>query len=76
MLAIQTRTRREHMSIITKWALQAVALFVLGWVATTTANWSNNTANGTGNDRLAELSAGVLSSPVLTAFSSQTVRSE
>ncbi|KAA8694353.1 hypothetical protein RA263_03190 [Pseudomonas syringae pv. tagetis] len=64
------------MSIITKWALQAVALFVLGWVATTTANWSNTTANGTGSDRLAELSAGVLSSPVVTAASSQTVRSE
>ncbi len=48
------------MSIITKWALQAVALFVLGWMAAVTASWSNNVASGTGNDRLAELNSGVL----------------
>ncbi|MBP1146719.1 hypothetical protein DB356_21675 [Pseudomonas congelans] len=58
------------MSIMTKWALQAAALFVLGWMAMSVASWSNAVANGTGNDRLAELNAGVLSSPVLAVSSS------
>ncbi|KPW86884.1 hypothetical protein [Pseudomonas congelans] len=58
------------MSIMTKWALQAAALFVLGWMAMSVASWSNAVANGTGSDRLAELNAGVLSSPVLTVSSS------
>ncbi|KFE44214.1 hypothetical protein [Pseudomonas congelans] len=58
------------MSIMTKWALQAAALFVLGWMAMSVASWSNAVANGTGSDRLAELNAGVLSSPVLAVSSS------
>ncbi|PBQ21137.1 hypothetical protein CCL09_00755 [Pseudomonas congelans] len=58
------------MSIMTKWALQTAALFVLGWMAMSVASWSNAVANGTGSDRLAELNAGVLSSPALTVSSS------
>ncbi|RML85655.1 hypothetical protein APX70_00223, partial [Pseudomonas syringae pv. maculicola] len=54
---MQTRKERA-MSIITKWMLQTIALFMLGWMATVTASWSNNVASGTSNDRLAELSAG------------------
>jgi len=50
------------MSIITKWAMQAVVLFLLGWAATVTANWSHDIVSGTGNDRLAELNTGALNS--------------
>ncbi|KPB95426.1 hypothetical protein ALQ72_01449 [Pseudomonas syringae pv. maculicola] len=64
------------MSIITKWMLQEIALFMLGWMATVTASWSNNVASGTGNDRLAELSAGVLSSPAVTVATSRNLQSE
>ncbi|WP_122572366.1 hypothetical protein [Pseudomonas viridiflava] len=64
------------MSIMTKWALQAAALFVLGWMAVSVANWSNDVANGTGSDRLAELNAGVLSSPVLAVSSSPATQGE
>ncbi|MCH5517874.1 hypothetical protein [Pseudomonas syringae] len=64
------------MSIMTKWALQAAALFVLGWMAVSVASWSNDVANGTGSDRLAELNAGVLSSPVLAVSSSPAAQAE
>ncbi|KAA8706208.1 MULTISPECIES: hypothetical protein [Pseudomonas syringae group] len=60
------------MSIITKWALQAVALFVLGWMAAVTASWSNNVASGTGNDRLAELNSGVLTTSAVAGLSAAT----
>ncbi|GGJ28852.1 hypothetical protein [Pseudomonas avellanae] len=59
------------MSIITKWMLQAIALFMLGWMATVTASWSNNVSSGTGNDRL-----GVLSSPAVTVATSRNLQSE
>ncbi|MCI3947131.1 putative membrane protein [Pseudomonas syringae] len=64
------------MSIITKWALQAVALVVLGWMATVTASWNSSVASGTGNDRLAELNAGVLSSPVVSSARSTSVQGQ
>ncbi|MFJ4144034.1 hypothetical protein [Pseudomonas sp. NPDC089734] len=48
------------MSIIAKWALQAVALFLFAWMATVAANWSSTIVSGTGNDRLAQLNEGVL----------------
>ncbi|WP_046271433.1 hypothetical protein [Pseudomonas syringae] len=64
------------MSILTKWALQATALFVLGWMAVSVASWSNHVANGTGSDRLAELNAGVLSSQVLAVSSSPAAQGE
>ncbi|KPC31813.1 Uncharacterized protein ABJ99_1171 [Pseudomonas syringae pv. cilantro] len=60
------------MSIITKWALQAVALFVLGWMASVTASWSNNVASGTGSDRLAELNSGVLTTSAVASLSADT----
>ncbi|ORC61136.1 hypothetical protein BZK31_04020 [Pseudomonas floridensis] len=55
------------MSIITKWALQAVVLFLLGWMATVVAHWSSAVVSGTGSDRLAELSSGALSNPAALA---------
>lgn len=64
------------MSIITKWALQAVALIVLGWMATVTASWNSGVASGTGSDRLAELSVGVLSSTTVSTTRSATVQGE
>ncbi|MCF5661457.1 hypothetical protein [Pseudomonas syringae] len=64
------------MSIITKWALQAVALFVLGWMGSVTASWSNTVATGTGSDRLAELSSGVLTTSAATVLSSTAPQSE
>ncbi|MCF5706907.1 hypothetical protein GIV19_06335 [Pseudomonas syringae] len=48
------------MSTISRWALQVIALFLLGWVATVTANWSSSVASGTSNDRLAEVNIGAL----------------
>ncbi|AKF47839.1 MULTISPECIES: hypothetical protein [Pseudomonas] len=64
------------MSIMTKWALQAAALFVLGWMAMSVATWSDHIANGTGSDRLAELNTDVLSSQVLAVSSSPVARGE
>lgn len=55
------------MSIISKWALQAVVLFLLGWMATLTTHWSRSVVSGTGSDRLAEQSSGALGNPVVLA---------
>ena len=44
------------MSLIAKWALQLVVIVLLGWTAAVTAGWSSAIVNGTGNDRLAQLS--------------------
>jgi hypothetical protein len=44
------------MSLIAKWALQLVLIVLLGWAAVITAGWSGAIVNGTGNDRLAQLS--------------------
>ncbi|GFM73539.1 hypothetical protein [Pseudomonas capsici] len=44
------------MSIIAKWALQVVALFLFGWMATVVAQWSSTIVSGTGSERLAQLS--------------------
>ncbi|MBV1808112.1 hypothetical protein [Pseudomonas viridiflava] len=57
------------MSIISKWALQAVVLFLLGWMATLTTHWSHSVVSGTGSDRLAELNSGALSNPAALATS-------
>ncbi|MBC3956195.1 MULTISPECIES: hypothetical protein [Pseudomonas] len=64
------------MSIITKWALQAVALFLLGWMATVTANWSNSVVSGTGNDRLAELNTAALSNTAVMVSKTPTLSPE
>ncbi|KPY37395.1 MULTISPECIES: hypothetical protein [Pseudomonas syringae group] len=55
------------MSIISKWALQAVVLFLLGWMATVATHWSHSVVSGTGSDRLAELNSGALSNPAALA---------
>ena len=44
------------MSLIAKWALQLVAVFLFGWAATVAASWSSGIVNGDGSDRLAQLS--------------------
>ncbi|GFM83329.1 hypothetical protein PSCICN_40210 [Pseudomonas cichorii] len=64
------------MSIIAKWALQVVALFLFGWMATVAAQWSSTIVSGTGSDRLAQLNVNgsVSGKPAVaqeTAFASQ-----
>ncbi|WP_177523091.1 hypothetical protein [Pseudomonas sp. v388] len=44
------------MSLIAKWALQLVAVFVVGWAAAVAASWSGGIVNGDGSERLAQLS--------------------
>lgn len=43
------------MSLIAKWALQLVAVFLFAWAAAVAAQWNSGIVNGTGNDRLAQL---------------------
>ncbi|WP_434678129.1 hypothetical protein J3P77_18960 [Pseudomonas sp. R1-18] len=43
------------MSLIAKWALQLVAVFLFAWAATVAAQWSSGIVNGTGTERLAQL---------------------
>ncbi|MFS2157451.1 hypothetical protein ACCD10_08870 [Pseudomonas sp. Pseusp122] len=43
------------MSVIAKWAMQAVTVFFFAWLATVASSWSSSTVRGTGSDRLAEL---------------------
>lgn len=43
------------MSLIAKWALQLAVVVLVGWAAAVTAGWSGAIVNGTGNDRLAQL---------------------
>lgn len=43
------------MSVIAKWAVQAVVIFFFAWLATVASNWSGGLVKGTGSDRLAEL---------------------
>ncbi|HEY0286303.1 MAG TPA: hypothetical protein VGC62_04745 [Pseudomonas sp.] len=45
------------MSVIGKWALQAVVVFLFAWLATVTAQWGSGIVKTTGNDRLAALSS-------------------
>jgi hypothetical protein len=45
------------MSIIGKWALQAVVVFLFAWLATVAAQWGSRVATATSNDRLAVLSS-------------------
>jgi hypothetical protein len=44
------------MSIIGKWALQAVVVFLFAWLATVAAQWSSSVVKTTSSDRLAVLS--------------------
>ncbi len=45
------------MSVIGKWALQGVVVFLFAWLATVTAQWSASVVRSTGSDRLAALSS-------------------
>jgi hypothetical protein len=45
------------MSLIGKWALQLVAVVLFAWAAAVAAQWSSGIVNGTGNERLAQLTA-------------------
>jgi hypothetical protein len=43
------------MSLIAKWALQLVAVCLFAWTAAVAAQWSSGIVNGTGTERLAQL---------------------
>ena len=45
------------MSVIEKWALQGVVVFLFAWMATVAAQWSGSVVHTTSSDRLAVLSS-------------------
>ena len=45
------------MSVIEKWALQGVVVFLFAWMATAAAQWSGSVVHTTSSDRLAALSS-------------------
>jgi hypothetical protein len=45
------------MSVIGKWALQAVVMFLFAWLATVVAQWSGGIVKTNSSDRLAALSS-------------------
>lgn len=45
------------MSVIEKWALQGVVVFLFAWMATVAAHWSGSVVHTTSSDRLATLSS-------------------
>lgn len=45
------------MSVIGKWALQGVVMFLFAWMATVAAQWSASVGNSTSSDRLAALTS-------------------
>lgn len=55
------------MSVIGKWALQGVAVFVVAWMATVAAQWSASVVKSTSSDRLAALSSVRLSTESMAA---------
>jgi len=44
-------------SVIGKWALQGVVMFLFAWMATVAAQWSASVGNSTSSDRLAALTS-------------------
>jgi hypothetical protein len=44
-------------SVIEKWALQGVVVFLFAWMATVAAQWSGSVVHTTSSDRLAVLSS-------------------
>jgi hypothetical protein len=44
-------------SVIGKWALQGVVVFLFAWIATVAAQWSASVVRSTSSDRLAALSS-------------------
>ena len=49
--------RRTIVSVIEKWALQGVVVFLFAWLATVAAQWSGSVVHTTSSDRLAALSS-------------------
>jgi hypothetical protein len=54
-------------SIIGKWALQGVVVFLFAWIATVAAQWSASVVRSTSSDRLAALSSVRLSTESVAA---------
>jgi hypothetical protein len=52
------------MSLIAKWALQIVAVVMFAWAAAVAAQWSSGIVNGTGNERLAQVTAPMTDAPM------------
>jgi hypothetical protein len=59
--------RRTIVSVIGKWALQGVVVFVFAWMATVAAQWSASVDRSTSSDRLAALSSVRLSTESVVA---------
>jgi hypothetical protein len=49
--------RRTIVSVIGKWALQGVVMFLFAWMATVAAQWSASVGHSTSSDRLAALTS-------------------
>ncbi len=62
------------MSVIGKWALQAVVVFLFAWLATVTAQWGSSIVKTTGNDRLAVLSSVRLSTDTVATSVNKTAQ--
>jgi len=54
-------------SVIGKWALQGVVVFVFAWMATVAAQWSASVVRSTSSDRLAAFSSVRLSTESIAA---------
>jgi hypothetical protein len=59
--------RRTNVSVIGKWALQGVVVFLFAWIATVAAQWSSSVVKSTSSDRLAALSSVRLSTESVAA---------
>ena len=59
--------RRTIVSVIGKWALQGVVVFVFAWMATVAAQWSASVVRSTSSDRLAAFSSVRLSTESIAA---------
>lgn len=62
------------MSVIGKWALQGVVVFVFAWMATLAAQWSTSVVRSTSSDRLASLGSVRLSTESGASGINKTVR--
>ena len=65
--AIEIEPGRVVMSIIGRWALQGVVLFLFAWMATVVAQWSAGVVRSTSSDRLAAFTSVRLSTEAVTA---------
>lgn len=55
------------MSVIGKWALQVIVVFVFAWMAMVASQWSASVVKSTSSDRLAALSSVRLSTETVAA---------